>query len=249
MFLKQILLALSVCLFFACTPRTHIATVSPSYTKITDSLAGADPAVEALLKPYRDQMQTEMDEVVGHTLIQMGKARPESELTNLLADIMENRTEKLIGGNIDLAIINFGGIRLPVLPAGPITRGTIFELAPFDNKVLVLRLSAEQIQQLLDRIAGSGGWPVSQGLRMVIRDRKATQVTIDGRAIEAGRRYTVAMPDYVANGGDSFSFLAGLPREDTGHYLRDIFIDYFKEKESQGLPVTSITDKRITEER
>lgn len=236
-------------LLFACSPRTHIAKVDTSYTKITDSLSHKDAAIETYLKPYRTQMESEMNEVVGYTLIEMPKSRPESYLTNLLADIIENQTELLTKEQIDLAIVNFGGIRLPVLPAGTITRGTIFELSPFDNKVIVMKLSKDQMLQMLDAIAASGGWPVSKGLHMVINNKKATDITIDNTPLSVGRKYAVAMPDYIANGGDNFSFLAGIPQEDTGYFLRDMIIDYFKDKQGKNQPVTSIIDHRITEKK
>ncbi|MBL0145080.1 MAG: 5'-nucleotidase C-terminal domain-containing protein [Chitinophagaceae bacterium] len=42
--------------------------------------------------------------------------------------------------------MNYGGIRLPAIPAGNITRGKIFELAPFDNIIVLQKISGKTFQ-------------------------------------------------------------------------------------------------------
>jgi len=80
---------------------------------------------------------------------------------------------------------------------------------------------------------------------MVIEEGKAKEVRINGQRIDPEKEYQVAMPDYVANGGDSSSFLLDLPQNDTGVFMRDVVIEYIKEKTAAGEPLRFPVDGRI----
>ena len=125
--------------------------------------------------------------------------------------------------------------------------GKLYELCPFDNQLVVVKLDGSQVIQMMDMIASSGGWPVSKELRLEISKKKPVNITINNVPIDNKKQYLVAMPDYVANGGDNFSFLTNSIQVATGIYLRDAIIDYFKNLEKQNIPVTSTVDGRIKE--
>jgi 2',3'-cyclic-nucleotide 2'-phosphodiesterase (5'-nucleotidase family) len=146
---------------------------------------------------------------------------------------------------VDAAIVNYGGIRLPEVAPGPFTRGKLFELSPFDNTIVLLNLKGYQLKQLLDHIAARGGWPVA-GMRVHISNKKATNVIIGGRQLEENAEYVVAVPDYVANGGDDAAMLRGLPRQDRGILFRDEMESYFSQLQKEGKAITSAIEGRVT---
>src|SRR5687768_14024884 len=162
--------------------------------RITPALP-RDTSMVILMQPYRDSIDETMNEVVGTALVTLEKKSPEGSLGNFMADAM------LFGARqkyapVDVAFINTGGIRIQQLAQGPVTRGKIFELMPFDNIIVVQELTGQQLQQFLDMTAARGGWP-SAGLTMQIRDKKAVNVMINGEPLKLEKTYLVANSDYV----------------------------------------------------
>ena len=134
-------------------------------------------------------------------------------------------------GAVDFACQNYGGIRIPALARGNVTVGSIYELMPFDNTLKILTIDGPTTQQLLDRIAEKGGWPISRTLSFTIDNDRATNIVIKGQPFDINNSYKVALPDYIADGGDDCSFLLGAPAETDDRMIRDIIIDWLK-----GLP-------------
>lgn len=57
------------------------------------------------------------------------------------------------------------------------------------------------LQVFLNHISNKGGWPAT-GITWQIKDKTAVNVLINGQPLNETADYTVAMVDYVANGGD-----------------------------------------------
>jgi 2',3'-cyclic-nucleotide 2'-phosphodiesterase (5'-nucleotidase family) len=92
-----------------------------------------DENISAALKPYSDSVNKSMNDVIAVAENELVKRQPEGSLGNIMADAMLTVAKEKYNQTIDASFINFGGIRLQAIPAGNITRGKIFELAPFDN--------------------------------------------------------------------------------------------------------------------
>jgi len=220
-----------------------------TYTPVTVSEempAQQDEEVAALIGPYREKMKAEMDQVIGRVAQEMPGGRPESLMGNFVSDVLASQAERYLGEEIDFAISNSGGLRIPAIPEGPLKRSTIYELLPFDNVLVVLSLSGKKVQQLADHMARAGGWPVSQGFSMVMEHDRATEVRIQGEPLDAEHVYQVAMPDYVANGGDNASFLTDIPQESTGRFMRDAVLEYIAVKNKAGESLRSSISGRVT---
>lgn len=204
-----------------------------------------DSSLVNLLKPYSDSLSKSMYEVVAVSEIGLEKKQPEGTLGNLLADAMLAMAIKKYQVPVNAAFINYGGIRLPAIPAGNITRGKVFELSPFDNVLVLQKLSGKVLQQYLDHIASKGGWPCA-GISMQIKDKKAINVKIGGMPLEESAIYTVANADYVANGGDDCVMLRTIPQINNGYLLRDAVFDYFSDFNKQGKKITAKIENRVT---
>ena len=176
--------------------------------------------IESLIGPYKTQLDQLMEEVIGFVEPSMPKQRPESTLGNWLADLLAVQANLLCEEPVDFAIQNYGGIRIPELPAGPLNVGKIYELMPFDNLLVVLELDAELLTTFCNQMAMDGGWPQSAALRYVIQDGQATDIRVAGEQIQDGKTYRVAMPDYIANGGGDCHFFTDQAQENTSRLIR-----------------------------
>lgn len=186
-----------------------------------------------------------MNEVIAQVGTNLEKKQPEGTLGNVMADVMLAGARKGYGKPVDAAFMNYGGIRLTQIAPGPLTRGKVFELSPFDNIVVVLTIRGNVLKQFLDHIAGRGGWPVA-GLRMSMTGNKAHDVVIGGKPLNEAAEYTIAVLDYNANGGDDCNMLINLPRLNNGIIFRDQLIEYFTQLQKEGKSISASVEGRIT---
>ncbi len=217
------LLVLSVAILQSCTKVWHTAQ-SEYIAHQMDSLAIVSSPIESLIAPYKEELDGEMNAVIANCPEDMPKKGPESTLGNWMSDAIFDKAAELSEVPIDFAMQNSGGIRIPLLRQGDITKGKIFELMPFDNALVVVHIDKDLLMTFLDRVARGGGWPVSKNFYMKINDSKVEEVKIGGKELE-DRIYNVALPDYIANGGSDCKFLEGSDRTKYPVLLRDMFVN------------------------
>lgn len=204
-----------------------------------------DSGLNKLLQPYADSVNKSMNTVIAVAATELEKKQPEGTLGNIMADAMLAKAKQGYKMPVDGAFINFGGIRLTSVAAGNITRGKIFELAPFDNDVVIQKLSGKVLQEFLNHISAKGGWPVA-GISWQIKNKTAINILINGQPIADTAVYAIAMVDYVANGGDDCIMLRPIPQKSTGYVLREALIEYFIEINRQGKKISSQIENRVT---
>lgn len=130
---------------------------------------------------------------------------PECPMLNWASDALWEAAKKLYPGKVDIAIVNMGGMRC-AWPKGPITRGNVFELMPFDNQLVVLTLKGEDVLALCESFARYGGQGVA-GMRVTVIDNKLANVTVGGKPVDPKGSYTVATSDYLSGGADHMDAL------------------------------------------
>ena len=184
------------------------------------------------------EMAKEMDVVIGELEVDLVKSKPNSNLGNWFTDIIYEEANKMFFKEVDVAIQNQGGFRLPGIGKGPLTVGRIYELMPFDNMLVVLEIPGPVFKEFLDGIARYGGWPISKSLSFRITDeRVADDIKIAGQPFHMDSTYRVALPDYVANGGDSAKYLSDLPQENSGVFVRDAIIVHLEDLLQSGAKI------------
>lgn len=209
------------------------------YSEIDENLE-IDPEIEAIIEKHRKGLILELQEVVTVADGDFIKSKPESAMGNLMADILRRWSMHLEGRYIDIGLVNYGGIRTN-LSQGPITKGAIFEVMPFENYLTLLELSGDQVLKLADEIAARNGDMIS-GMRMRIVDDKARDVIVGSGGVDVTRTYWIATNSYVADGGDNYNSLQNpLQRKDLNVLMREVIIDYMKSKKS----IAPQTDGRI----
>ncbi len=230
----------------SCQTKQHLISVDTDYIRLSENLQ-TDTILDNLIEPYRTTLSAQMEVEVGMLEEELIKAKPTSNLGNWFTDIMYDESDKMFFEPVDFAIQNYGGLRIQSLSKGPLTIGKIYELMPFDNMLVVLNLPASTVQKLFDGLAQSGGWPISRTVTFTIsKNGTAEKILIKGKPLEEGRTYRVALPDYVANGGDQAEILRSFEQENSGVFIRDIVIEHLKDRQKAGLPIIVDDSQRIT---
>ena len=202
-------------------------------------------AINSLLKPYADSVNKSMSDLIAVSAITLEKKQPEGTLNNIMADAMLYMAREKYNTVVQAAFVNYGGIRLPSLAAGNITRGKVFELSPFDNIVVLLKIKGDTLQQFLDHIAERDGWPCA-GISFQVKNKKAVNILIGGAPVDLNNYYTIATLDYVANGGDDCTMLKPIPQKNNGFLFRDAVLEYFSSINKQGKKITASIENRVT---
>ena len=110
---------------------------------LVDQKWDALPDAEAtrFIAPYKSKVDSIMGPVVGHIAHDMTRHRPESELSNLLCDILVWGGKQFEEQPV-FAVYNMGGIRSN-LAKGKVTVGDVNDMAPFENKICFLTLKGD----------------------------------------------------------------------------------------------------------
>lgn len=230
-------------ILISCRSLQHLAEVKSLGSDI--KATATDSTVEAAIQPYRIQLTSRMEEVIGQCSAPLTKGLPESPLGNFFCDALVAEALSM-GKSVDGAIQNYGGLRIPSIAAGPVTVGKIFELMPFDNIMVILIMTGAEVDSLFQAIAADDGWPVSKDIRFVIEQGKATLMTIKGQPLEPKENYRILMPDYVANGYNRMYYLTDNPRENTGVLIRDAIISHVRKLTQQNKAIQASVEGRIT---
>lgn len=138
----------------------------------------------------------------------------ETALGDLIADAQRDYADA------DIAFMNPGGIRAPI-QAGEVTYGELFAVQPFDNQVVRMQLTGDQIYRLLEqqwqpqadgsireRILQVSGLQVTYDASRPVGDRIVNVTRSDGTRIDPNNTqttYTVAANSFIATGGDGFT--------------------------------------------
>ncbi len=227
----------------ACKPSWHISNKNVTQYRIKPD-SPKDSNYINFLKPYYQQMAATMDKVLAVSDVELIKKQPSCNMGNFFSDIVRATAASEFNTDVDLAIFNHGGMRLTSLAPGNVTVGKVFELSPFDNLIVVIKLDGKTLQDFINLSATKGGWPIS-GATYIIKDKKATNVLIGGKAIEENKTYSVATIDYIANGGDEADMLRNIPQLNKNIIMRDAIIRYLEKLTAAGKHIVDIPEKRV----
>ena len=230
---------------------SHYELASVKRTRIlVDSRydAAPDAAAAKFMEPYKHQVDSVMGPVVGEVDHDMTAHRPESDLSNLLADIMvwgaKDYHEK-----VDFGVYNMGGIRA-ALSKGKVTYGDVLDIAPFENKICFVTLTGAKVLELFSQMAHTGGEAVSHGVELVFtRDHKLKSARLNGKDIDPKASYRIATLDYLAQGNDKMEAFKSATNvvspQESSNNTRFIIMNYFKEQTAQGKVVNAHKEGRI----
>ena len=195
-----------------------VLSASADIVTTYDDAVAPDPAVSRLVADYKARISPISERVVGTASEDITRTQDsdgESELGDLIADAQRDFA------GADLAFMNPGGIRADIA-SGPVTYGDLFTVQPFDNQVVRMELTGDQIYRLLEqqfevnRILQVSGLEYSYDASKPAGQR-ITSATINGSPLDRGATYTLAANSYLATGGDGFTvFKEGQKQQSLG---------------------------------
>ena len=252
--MKQLFIgSMALLMMASCAPK-HYRLVSVDRSRIiVDSRYDqkTDAEAEKFIAPYKKVNDSIMGPIMGVVAHNMHAQRPESDLSNLLADILvwaakDYNEEPVLG------IYNMGGIRAD-LTKGNVTYGDVLDVAPFENKICFVTLNGEQMVTLFQQMAKRGGEGVSRGLELVIegpeKDGKVKSVRLHGKEIDPKAEYRIATINYLLEGNDGMPVLREgsnkVAPDDARNNTRYLIMNYFRDKQAKGEIVDSKVEGRI----
>ncbi len=235
---------------------TQMVVWTPSFRLRSTHDVEGDTKLADMVSAYQAQLDDTLDVRIGETVTEIDTQRSVNLVTdiafgNMIADSMRLAT------GADIALTNSGSIRGDTVypPGTQITRKMILTELPFNNTVVVLRLTGSQVREALESGVSqvgehSGPFPQVSGLAFSFDAHKpagerVTNVSVGGAPLEHSKSYTLTTNEFLARGGDNYRvFTQGEVLLDaaSGPLLTNVLIDYII---SAGT-VAPVSDGRIT---
>lgn len=241
------LLVIAVILLTACAKKQYVIK-SIEVTRI-EMDSTREPAIntemQTLVHSLKSRMTAETRKIIGTANQTLAKSKPQSLLTNFTADAMLDYASSL-WGPVDFAVMNIGGIR-NTLNQGKISVGNMYEVFPFNNRLVLLELPGKAVYEFFGFVAKTGGEGLSKNIEVIIEDKTVKSLKIKEEIIDENKIYQVATIDYLAEGNDGMEALSKAVKvTDSNRLLRDILIDYVKKLTAENKAVDASLDNRIT---
>jgi 5'-nucleotidase/UDP-sugar diphosphatase len=153
----------------------------------------AVPAVQTIVDTWRVAVDAELNEVIGFAEAGVGQQSPVMRALVTHAWLMGYP-------NADVAITNSGGFRAPIEP-GEITLADIVTVLPFDNVIVEVSLSGEDLLTVLD---------IARNDAIAGVHFQDSQWLLDssGQPVDPAGSYSLLVNDFMYAGGDDYALLA-----------------------------------------
>lgn len=187
-----------------------------------DETVVADPEIDKMVKDIVSQIDTVMNVVIAKSEVALDGDRnlvrkKETNVGNLITDIMLERTKSIPGYEADVALANGGGIRTQ-LEAGDITKKHLYTLLPFENNTLsVVEVTGAELKAALENGVsdvenGAGRFPQISGMSFTYSKSKPAgerviEVKVGDAPLDLEKTYKLATIDFLAAGGDGYEML------------------------------------------
>lgn len=243
---KLYILLLSIVLSSCADAPQKLSKVEGKQVQISDSIE-KNKDLEDYISPYRERITEEMEGVLAFTPEAINKSdfKFNTPIGNMMADaVMEMASpifKERTGNEIDLVILNYGGIRSGI-NAGDITTRTAYNIMPFENEVAVAELASDELKALIDYLAKNKVAHPIAGLQVILdAEGNLSEAKVNGEQNQK-KSYYVATSDYLIKGGDRMEFFLKAKNVQSLDYkLRNLFIDYFKKKDM----IVPVRDQRF----
>lgn len=142
-----------------------------------------------------------------------------------------------------VAIVNPFGIR-GGLDKGNITVGDMFRISPFNNTLVTMKLTGEQLKKVMEYgLSGKVGCVQFYGLDIEFDSSKPagqriiSMSLLDGKPIDMGKTYTLCTNDFMSTGGDGFTFSGAVDMKTHNDvFVRDLMIKSIEKDKVLDLP-------------
>jgi len=206
-----------------------------------------DPEITAIVDARRAEAAKYTERVVGTLRSDLdGTSRDENAIGDMIGDAFVEYGRNQ-GWKTDVAFYNAAGIRAS-LKAGNVTYGQLYQVLPFENSIVSVDLTGEQLRQVLEDAAGRAGRVQIGGGRFVYRfsnpgGDRVLEATIAGAPLDPKRVYHVATIDYLLLGGDGHTWFG----KGTNVIYGDIEVDAVATYMTAHSPLDPKVDGRIAQ--
>jgi 2',3'-cyclic-nucleotide 2'-phosphodiesterase (5'-nucleotidase family) len=245
------------------TPEPKEPTTSRDvHERVTETLIDSsipdDQSVDRMVAVYSPKVRA-LDNIVGRLNGELRKSGVGAgSIGNLATDGMRAEAALKLGKPIDVAVMNGGGLRRNSIAEGELRARDIFELLPFENALVTLDLTGEQLLKLLGIVVS--GREAQSGARLTYVTKadktsqleKAKLLDLAGREkeIDPQATYTIVTIDYLYNVGGRYSVLRdGKNVKALGITLRDAIIDYVRSETAAQREIKAKLDDRFVLDR
>lgn len=150
----------------------------------------------------------------------------ETNLGNLVAKAYKTKFKT------DIGIVNAGGIR-DTLYKGEVTVESVLTVLPFGGEVVTASMNGAELKKYLTHLVfelnpGSGSFPQMSGIKITAdkKTRTLKKILVNGKELNVRRTYTVALPEFIARGGDKYP---ALQYKVFGEVDANIVVNYIKQ--------------------
>ena len=205
-----------------------------------------DPAQTALIERWEVFAAEFANRIVGSItgdILRANNAAGESALGDRIADAQWWATAEVQGAQI--AFMNPGGIRADLIfdnqaadeEPGEVTFGEVFTVQPFQNTLVTMNLTGDQIHTLLEQQWINQPFPrilqVSEGFTYTwdaaapVGDRvDPASIMLNGAPVDPAGTYRITVNSFLADGGDNFTVLTQGTDRFSGAVDSEVFADY-----------------------
>ena len=219
-----------------------------------DSSIPDDPAVDKMLAVYSPKVH-ELDVIIGKLKGELRKGGiGAGSLGNFVADGMRAEAGLKLGKHVDLALMNGGGLRRQNIGEGELRARDVFELLPFENALVTLDLTGEQLLKLLGVIVSSREAQSGARITYISKADRSFQLEsarLGEKEIDPKATYTIVTIDYLVNvGGERYGVLReGKNTRPLNITLRDAIMEYVKSETAAGRDIKPNLDGRFVLDR
>ena len=204
------------------------------------------PQVAALLMEEQPKL-AQLKKVIGHSasMLMDDRDNPDLPLGNLVTDAMRTCGVKYFKVPMDLALLNFGGMRVP-LPEGAVTLEDITSMFPFLNYLAYAKVKGSGLTALFEQLATTKAFQAESGAVVRVKDHKLVSAEIGGKPIDPDKVYNVISIDFLLDGGDGIRLGAVADKVVLSRVLiRDLILDYIEDCEKKGIVLDGKSDGRV----
>lgn len=194
-----------------------------------------DPIIVKKYNKYRSAFP-ELTDVVGMLSTRLNrKYFDESDIGNLLADVLKEQTGSQIG------MMHPGGIRKD-LSEGDIMVMDVLDTSPFVDPVQQVMANGTQLRAILEQsLTLERGLMQVSGLDVVYdiskpERQRLVSVKFDGREVEAGNMFTIGVSGIIARGMDHYSQFLDTKMTKRFKPLNQLIIEYFRKHKTVKVP-------------
>lgn len=184
-------------------------------------------------------------EIIGYSDHEIVEGRPESELSNLIIDLIMAEVQEVTGKPVHIGILNFGGIRAD-LPAGNILMDDVESMLPFINYLVYVEHKGSKIREILESMAPRR-FQVLGGVKIVVENNQIASIEIGGEPLDDDKVYGMATISFLLNGGDGLNLAQdALAVDQLNAIVNEPVMKHIRKETAAGRKIGYKKDGRIT---